>query len=1156
MADTITLSKANPLLPAEDYTALRKLGFRAIEKLGSAVWTDFNNSDPGITILEAVCYAITDLAYRTGFEIKDILAPERLTEDTWKQIFYTARQILHNSPLTIDDYRKLIVDVKGVRNAWIEPSKDYEVPIWVDYNAWELRKDHDCYCADAAEHVCLGALRLNPVAREQALQEHEFSFNAVKTRVEAIDKPLQDKSHGPREHLKQQTNTANGLVLKSQIDDPQRPIGAVTAEKTMLEDVLSSRGAFEYFPPKILELEGLYNVLVEYEEDVIDEQRREEVHQLIINRLFRHRNLCEDFLGVAAAEYEDFGIGASIELEEYADPDLVLAEIFFAIYKYFTPSIPFHTIEQMLAKGYLVDEIFEGPALKHGFIDTAELEKTNLFRDIRLSDIINTVADIKGIKGILHLHLPFAGFGDAAGGKNYFNLWVKALRDARKVARIQPPLSQILFCKDREFISYYAGRPEDRRPERMLKLFRDMKTLERKYKLQGQATDFPVPAGEYMELEAYYPLTQSLPMCYGVSERTGLPGDAEAKHKAQALQLKGYLLFFEQILAGYLVQLNHLRDLFTFDDSVQHTYFGRVLEGLDQLQALLIDHENHGDFTAVKKEFAHILQNLLEPPALFGKRRNRFLDHMLARFGEDLSEYERIVRWLTPHDADARLIGDKINILKNGEYFRIGSNRGRGYDYALADFWDTNNVSGTERRVCRLLGFPDAKRKTLAPDLLVSETVMETDPKTKVAAPKKNANGQLVNTVKLLDPHDRCRAFLTSVEVADGCCTEELMTAILAFAGERENFRLREYLKQRSRKSAGLIGTFWFELWDGSDPETAALLATSERYDKKESRDKAFAELLLLIGAIDRNEGLHLVEHLLLRPKFDEVRDEAGNAIDAGLLGICLDACDLGIGVDEGTEIPPYQKRVHRIPAEKCYDKMPWVLGYHRFDAEKMLLEQSSLLYQQVPVDDGDPRTLKFRRYEHLARRIRELEEYGSERRNYEIVSNQESDPTKLKYGFIIRGARNAVLAQSLFVFNRKPTSAATIEDDIAEEINALMRYFKFELDLYCAANPCDNNEDPYSFRATAVLPCWPKRFRDPTFRNLVEKTLQTEAPAHVHVRIVWLGIQEMQRFEKVYCQWLLEMSQTELPSYEQTNPLVEVLNTLRPCGFCEDECR
>jgi hypothetical protein len=127
MAEPILLDKKNPLLPSEDYAALRKKGLEGIEKLGHEIWTDYNNSDPGITILEAVCYAITDLAYRTGFEIKDLLAPEQLTEDTWNEIFYTAREILHNAPLTINDYRKMMIDVKGIRNAWIEPSKEYEV---------------------------------------------------------------------------------------------------------------------------------------------------------------------------------------------------------------------------------------------------------------------------------------------------------------------------------------------------------------------------------------------------------------------------------------------------------------------------------------------------------------------------------------------------------------------------------------------------------------------------------------------------------------------------------------------------------------------------------------------------------------------------------------------------------------------------------------------------------------------------------------------------------------------------------------------------------------------------------------------------------------------------------------------------------------------
>jgi hypothetical protein len=108
---------------------------------------------------------------------------------------------------------------------------------------------------------------------------------------------------------------------------------------------------------------------------------------------------------------------------------------------------------------------------------------------------------------------------------------------------------------------------------------------------------------------------------------------------------------------------------------------------------------------------------------------------------------------------------------------------------------------------------------------------------------------------------------------------------------------------------------------------------------------------------------------------------------------------------------------------------------------------------------------------------------------------------------------------------------------------------------LYCAEDPCDNNEDPYSFRTTVILPCWPKRMRDHTFRNLVEKTIQREFPAHIHTRIVWLGIMEMKAFETVYNNWLREMSLNETPQYDAINPLVDKLNNLTPCGVCDDEC-
>ena len=64
MPTPLTLTTAPLEHPAMDYAFLRQEGIRHLERLAGPLWTDFNAHDPGITILEQLCYALTDLAYR------------------------------------------------------------------------------------------------------------------------------------------------------------------------------------------------------------------------------------------------------------------------------------------------------------------------------------------------------------------------------------------------------------------------------------------------------------------------------------------------------------------------------------------------------------------------------------------------------------------------------------------------------------------------------------------------------------------------------------------------------------------------------------------------------------------------------------------------------------------------------------------------------------------------------------------------------------------------------------------------------------------------------------------------------------------------------------------------------------------------------------
>ncbi|WP_261639907.1 hypothetical protein [Erwinia mallotivora] len=52
---------------------LYQLGLTYIQQMSGRLWTDYNTHDPGMTILEQVCYALTDLIYRCEFQVTDYL---------------------------------------------------------------------------------------------------------------------------------------------------------------------------------------------------------------------------------------------------------------------------------------------------------------------------------------------------------------------------------------------------------------------------------------------------------------------------------------------------------------------------------------------------------------------------------------------------------------------------------------------------------------------------------------------------------------------------------------------------------------------------------------------------------------------------------------------------------------------------------------------------------------------------------------------------------------------------------------------------------------------------------------------------------------------------------------------------------------------------
>jgi hypothetical protein len=125
-----------PLPLNQDFKSLKNEGLAHIQKVTGNEWTNLNASDPGITILDQLCYALTELGYCNDFSIKDILTnpDDKLIV---KDQFYLPEEILTTSPVTINDYIKYIIDeISEVKNLIITPQQsafDYIKGIYKTY---------------------------------------------------------------------------------------------------------------------------------------------------------------------------------------------------------------------------------------------------------------------------------------------------------------------------------------------------------------------------------------------------------------------------------------------------------------------------------------------------------------------------------------------------------------------------------------------------------------------------------------------------------------------------------------------------------------------------------------------------------------------------------------------------------------------------------------------------------------------------------------------------------------------------------------------------------------------------------------------------------------------------------------------------------------
>ncbi len=156
-------------------------------------------------------------------------------------------------------------------------------------------------------------------------------------------------------------------------------------------------------------------------------------------------------------------------------------------------------------------------------------------------------------------------------------------------------------------------------------------------------------------------------------------------------------MFFEQLLANYFAQLAHVKNLFSFNSGSSGTYFTQTIEdkdlGLDDVTAKAA--QEQADRIQAIMDGVVGLETSLE-------RKNRFLNHLLARYAEQFTDYSLFLFETIPEGVEPanKMIQDKQAYLK--QYPAVSSARGAAFDYIQP--CSRQNVSGLENRIRLKLG--------------------------------------------------------------------------------------------------------------------------------------------------------------------------------------------------------------------------------------------------------------------------------------------------------------------------------------------------------------------------------------------------------------------------------------------------------------------
>ncbi len=1135
---------------ALNFRVLKSLGLDTIIKTGAQCWTDYNESDPGITILEILTLAITDLGYRSTFPIEDILTigPSDTTAPNYfPDQFHTASHILTNSPVTTDDLRKSMIDITGVANAWVLPLPQQVTPIRGLFD-----------------------VIINPSENVQQITApfHDFVTQLTPRETTTL-------SH----HLKKFRAVEPGTIIHIPSEFVELLITLFHLSPSLQHELESALNAFfavlpECFPDIVTHLEILENPenklgnsryqrrnsLYQFIQTIFFSKRLPDdrwipiglrkaleaikvavsTHQALIQEVRATCNdtrpLSQDLHQIILREPLEILFDFDLILSPEANPEATFARILLQLKQLLSGPIPFLSLDEMIQQqNGDINSVFNGPALSHGFIEHQSLQP--LSSALLSSELTECIRNLPGILHVNHLHFALTAKGKKPGTSE----WTSQAIIPTHAVPVLGPITNNTYSI-----------PIDE--EELLHQFESLLHTQNSPKLTPKTRDLPIPSGNYRDPSFYTSIQEEFPRIYELQPHGPSSPEPTRTRIGEIRQLQAYLLIFDQILTDYLAQLANIGQLYSWSPTVTKT---RFFQGLETTVHQLNDLVETEDYKTLTPTFNENHQTFIT-------RRNAFLETMLCRMGRDLTQD---LQSLYPNPAQLETqLEHRQNILAH--YDTLSAQRGTAQNYQYNQ--SAIKPSGLAQWINALTGFhplddqerlfldqfAQANLEDLASSTpwmpLYSLTTQDQNP---LNVPEIMTVGGIPSNYRL----DRKNRPISEDEkklwytwkLLPLALTKKQSPVDLPVTG-REQIVVSQF-----------EGTFFFRVFNQSSQcilnlTSLQLQNISPQLQELEHQLQPYWQGATIPPKIEQ-AIITLIINLI---QYTHRLILSGPLPNGGY----SKPCQLN------------QTFADEHSAQPVISAMTKLLErYNRLSQQITVIEHSLLRpapsepFYHISFLDNDGSTWASSEADTTLVNLQQISNDGMESINWSITSSTKttnfqtsclppfttielpSPPPQRHITFSISNENsttvNITYGMDQHTVRLKSTNSYASENDaesaikqwiysIASEQTNAQKPWLIQMTPYTLANQTETSSiphviqsDPYSFITSIILPNWPTRFQNSNFRNTLETIIRKESPSHLFINILWVDHSWYQEFQQLHSTWV------ELYQEPQTDP-------------------